>query len=223
MRTIVEYFEAKRPRLCDVYIGLRWAQIEERPFLRRPRIPLGPFIFELAQFYLVGAVLGAARPECAEDLIKLCVDGWDEEASLLWLKQAEFHRSKMQNSPGPTKYFDLVMELFYPDVDPDARVEFILTNAKKEVRQPLAVIQLKMAFTWGIALGCAFPTETRRQYEEQRCREPEELPPDIAKKFPDANLLPFDTWQKDILNIAYGFVASYYPDQLAKLRLVVQE
>ena len=115
------------------------------------------------------------------------------------------------------------MEIFHPNVDPDVRFEFVLATAKEKIRHPLALIQLRMAFTWGIALGCTFPAEIRRQYEEDRGREFEELPPDIAKKFPDVEAPTFNEWQKHILNIAYGFVASYDPDQLGKLNLFLQE
>ncbi len=195
--------------LSDYYISLRLGQIEERPLLRRPRIPLGPYLIELAQMYEIGAVLGAARPDCAEPLVKLCVGRLDDDNRQTLLGQAAFHMSKITGAQGtaPSKYIDLVMDLFYSNVPPAGRLEFIFKNRKTEKRREDAVTEMRILFPWGIAFGCTFPDETKTFYEEAHSG--------------TAGTASFDDWQKIILNMAAAFVTTYHPEQLGELRLVV--
>jgi hypothetical protein len=219
VKTVTDYFILNRRRLCDPYVSLFLPDMEERRILRRTRIRFGPLIFGLATIFEAGAVLGAAIPRSTESLVKLCVD-WDEdEARQMWLGQADAHHAQMEQSKGSNAYIDVVMHLLYAQVEAHARGKFLLANAKLEVERAGVAGDMRAAFTWGIPLGAAYPKATSERYEAAS-RQAQELPADIAELLKVGVDKPeYEWWQSQILDIAYGFVEMYYPNEMTSLGL----
>ena len=214
---------AARPWLSDHFINLDLPQIEERRLFGKPRLRFGAFVVELAHIYEVGALLGAARPECVEDLMKICFGRWDKLG--FWLDQPPLHLSLLEKNSEPS-YLDLIFELFYSRLPPDGRLEFLRRNAKREQPREDAFASLRMVFVCGIAFGARFPELAERFYSEAHATKQNVIPEARGLRLKALGLkkrtrqdIPFAEWQRIILSETSFFVTRQYPDLLTNLRL----